>query len=150
MDQFEGGDAFNLCYRLILDPGLDHQISRILDMLLKELDQSVGSLSLRLLKLELPFCLPEPVLQFFLFPDQLVDPGIPFRYLLFPGYLRLCDIYVLDGNITQTLAANLWGQITLEGILLPQLQVKKAKAKDGGIVQTTVSIARNAKGRVRT
>ena len=56
-------------------------------MLLKKLDQSMSSLSLRLLKLELPFRLPEPVLQFFLFPGQFVDPGIPFRYLLLPDYL---------------------------------------------------------------
>ena len=104
VDQFEGGDASNLCYCLIVDPGLDHQISRIPDMLFKEPDQSVGSLSLRLLKLELPFRLPEPILQFFLFPDQLVDPGIPFLYILFPGYLGQRDVYVLDGDVTQCLA----------------------------------------------
>ena len=104
MDEFEGGDASNLCYRLIVDPGLDHQISRIPDMLLKEPDQSVGSLSLRLLKLELLFRLLEPVLQFLLFPNQLVDPGIPFRYFLLPGYLGQRDVYVLEGDVAQCLA----------------------------------------------
>ena len=104
MDQFEGDDASDLYYHLIVDPGLDHQISRIPDMLFKEPDQPVGSLSLRLLKLQLPFCLPELDLQFFLFPNQLVDPGIPFRHFLFLGHLGQCDVYVLDGDVAQCLA----------------------------------------------
>ena len=104
MDQFEGGDTSNLCYRLVVDPGLDHQISRIPDMLLKKLDQSVGSLSLQLLELEFPFRLPKLSLQFLLFPGQLIDLGIPFRHFLLPGHLGQCNVYVLDGDITQCLA----------------------------------------------
>ena len=104
MDQFEGCDDSNLCYRLIIDPGFDHQISRIPDMLFKEPDQSVGSLSLRLLELELPFRLSKLSLQFLLFPDQLIDLGIPFRHFLLLGHLGQCGIYVLDGDVTQCLA----------------------------------------------
>ena len=46
VDQFESGDTSDLCYHLVVDPGLDHQISRIPDMFFKESDQPVGSLSL--------------------------------------------------------------------------------------------------------
>ena len=99
MDQFEDGDASNLCYRFIVNLGFDHQIPRVPDMLFKEPDQSVGSLSLRLLKLELPFRLLELDLQFSLFSNQLIDPGIPFGYFLFPGLLGQHDVYVLDGVV---------------------------------------------------
>ena len=73
-------------------------------MLLKEPNQPMSPLRLRLFQLELPFRLPEPFLQFFLFPDQFVDPGIPFRYLLLPDYLGQCGVYILDGDVTQGFA----------------------------------------------
>ena len=38
----------------------------------------------------------------------------------------------------------------MEGILLPQLQVKKASEKDGGTVQAIVPATRFAERRVRT
>ena len=100
VDQFEGGDASSLCYRLVVDPGLDHRISRIPNMFFKESNQPVGSLSLGLLELEVPFHLPELDLQFFLFPDQLVDLGVPFRHFLFSGHLGQCCVYVSDGDVT--------------------------------------------------
>ena len=100
VDQLEGGDASDFSYCLVVDPGLDHQIPRIPDMFLKEANQSVGPLSLRLFELKLPFYLPELGLQLLFFPDQLGDPGILFRHVLFPGHLGECNVYVLYGDIT--------------------------------------------------
>ena len=68
-------------------------------MFLKEPDQLVGSLNLQLFELEVSFCLQESGLQFLVFPGELVDSGVSFRHLLFPGHRGQRYIYVLDGNV---------------------------------------------------